>query len=47
MAELWNVEDELAEELYIVKIESREVDLGHKLFQIFACTVKVEGGEGG
>jgi len=47
MAELRNLEDELAEGLYVDKSESWEVDLGHKLFQIFDCTVKVEDGEGG
>jgi len=41
------LEDELAEELYVDKSESRKVDLCNKLFQILACTVEVECGEGG
>jgi len=45
MGELWSVEYELMEEVYLKGVEERGIDPRHEILQIFADTNKYEMSE--
>jgi hypothetical protein len=45
LVELWGVENDLIEKEYIQLVESRDIDVGHEVVQVFAVPFKPQKSE--